>query len=147
MADYSAMKSYHKKNNLHYFTFCLNFEKPMKAVIRHLPPDTPVEDISNSLEDLGFNVTNVRQMTATRRVPNEQTHVETLTLFLVTLTRNIKSQKIYKLNSLNHIIIKGRVIQSSNWPYAVLQLPKLWPCLGQLQATSLMLVVRWWPPA
>jgi hypothetical protein len=32
--------------------------------------------------------------------------VETLPLFLVTLTKNIKSQAIIKLNSLNHIIIK-----------------------------------------
>jgi hypothetical protein len=51
MADYSAMKSYLEKNNLHYFTFSQNSEKPIKAVIRHLP-DTPTEDISNSLEDL-----------------------------------------------------------------------------------------------
>jgi hypothetical protein len=32
--------------------------------------------------------------------------VRTLLLFLVTLTRNAKSQEIFKLNSLNHIIIK-----------------------------------------
>jgi hypothetical protein len=60
MADYSAMKSYLEKNNPHYFTFSPNSEKPIKATIRHLPPDTAVEDISNSLEDLGFNVINVR---------------------------------------------------------------------------------------
>jgi hypothetical protein len=147
MADYSAMKFYREKNNLHYFTFSLNSEKPMKPVIRHLPPDTPGEDISNSLEDLDFTVINVRQMTVIRRVPNEQPHVETFALFLVTLTRNIKSQNIYKLNSLNHIMIKGRVTQSSNWPYAVLQMPKLWPCLVQLQATPSTFVVQWWPPA
>jgi hypothetical protein len=55
MADYSAMKSYLGKNNLQYFTFSRNSEKPIKAAIRHLPPDTPAEDISNSLENLGFN--------------------------------------------------------------------------------------------
>jgi hypothetical protein len=38
--------------------------------------------------------------------PHQQIRVETLPLFLVTLTRNIKSQEIYKLNSLNHITIK-----------------------------------------
>jgi hypothetical protein len=65
MADYSAMKSYLKKNNLHYFTFSPNSKKPIKATIHHLPPDTPAEDISNSLENLGFNVTNMRQMMAT----------------------------------------------------------------------------------
>jgi hypothetical protein len=49
MTEYSAMKSYLQKNNLHYFTFSPNFEKPIKAVIRHLPPDTPAEDILTAL--------------------------------------------------------------------------------------------------
>jgi hypothetical protein len=88
MADYSAMKYYTERNNLHYFTFSPNSEKPMKAVIHHLPPDTPAKDISNSHEDLGFNVIDVRQMTATRRAPKIQIHVEPLPLFLITLTRN-----------------------------------------------------------
>jgi hypothetical protein len=90
MADYSAMKSYLEKSNLHYFTFSPNSKKPIKAVICHLPPDMPAEGISNRLENLGFNIINVRQMTATQRAPNGQTDMETLLLFLVTLTRNIK---------------------------------------------------------
>jgi hypothetical protein len=103
MADYPAMKSYLEKNYLHYFTFSPNSEKPIKAVIHHLPSDTPAEDISNGLEDLGFNVINVRQMTATQTASNGQTHVAPLLLFLVTLTGNITSQEIFKLNSFNHI--------------------------------------------
>jgi hypothetical protein len=39
-----------------------------------------------------------------RTAPDGQTHVEPLPLFLVTLTKNIKSQEIFKLNSLKHII-------------------------------------------
>jgi hypothetical protein len=61
MVDYSAMKFYLEKNNLQYFTFFPNSENSIKAVIRHLPPDTPAEDISNGLENLRFNVINVRQ--------------------------------------------------------------------------------------
>jgi hypothetical protein len=106
MADYSAMKSYLEKNNLQYFIFSPNSEKPIKAIIHHLPPDTPAEDISNSLENLSLKVINVRQLTTNRRAPTGQTHMETLPLFLVTLTRNEKCQEIFKLNSLNHIIIK-----------------------------------------
>jgi hypothetical protein len=98
MEDYSAIKSYLEKNNLHYFALSPNSEKPTKAVIRHLPPDTPAEAISNSLEDSGFSDNNVRQITAARRAP-----MELLPLFLVTLVRNIKSQEIFKLNSLTHI--------------------------------------------
>jgi hypothetical protein len=60
MADYSALKLYLEKNNLHYFTFPPNSEKTIKAAIRHLTPDAPAENISNSLEDLGFNVTYVK---------------------------------------------------------------------------------------
>jgi hypothetical protein len=50
------------KNNIQYFTISPNSEKPIKAVIRHLPPYTPTEDISNSLESLGFSVINVRPL-------------------------------------------------------------------------------------
>jgi hypothetical protein len=69
MADYSALKSYLENNSLQRFTFSPNSEKPIKAVICCLSPDMPVEDISNSLEDLGFNVISVRQLTTNRRAP------------------------------------------------------------------------------
>jgi hypothetical protein len=78
------MKSHLDKNDLQYFTFSPNSEKLIKAVIRHLPPDTSAEDVSNRLENLEFNVINVRQWTTNRRAPNGQTHAETLPLLLVT---------------------------------------------------------------
>jgi hypothetical protein len=76
MADYSAMQSYLEKNYLQYFMFAPNSEKSIKAVIRHLPPDTSAEDISNSLKDLCFNVIKVRQLTTNRRALNGQIHVQ-----------------------------------------------------------------------
>jgi hypothetical protein len=98
------MKSYLEKNNLLYFTFFKSSGKPTKQQsVTFL--STPTEDISNSLEDSGFNVINVRQMTATRTASNEHTRVEPFPLFLVTLTRK-KSQELFKLKGLNHIIIK-----------------------------------------
>jgi hypothetical protein len=100
MANNSLMKSYLDKNNLHYFTVFLNSVRPIKAVIRHLPPDTPAEDISNGLESSDFIIINVRKMKANKRAPNEQTHMNLLLLFLVKLTRNI-----FKLNSLNDFVI------------------------------------------
>jgi hypothetical protein len=65
----------------------------------------PAEDISNNLEDLGF-VINVRQMMTTWRASDEKTHVDPLPLFFYTLTRNIKPQETFQLNSPNYIIIK-----------------------------------------
>jgi hypothetical protein len=35
-----------------------------------------MEDISSSLEDLGFNIINVRQTMAIQRATNGQTHVD-----------------------------------------------------------------------
>jgi hypothetical protein len=55
VGDYSAIKSYLEKNKLHYFTFSSYSTKHTKAAICHLLPDMPVEDISNSLKDLGLN--------------------------------------------------------------------------------------------
>jgi hypothetical protein len=57
-------------NNLHYFTFSPNSEKPIKVLIRHLPPDTLAEDNINSRENLGSNVINVWQMKANRKASN-----------------------------------------------------------------------------
>jgi hypothetical protein len=99
------MKSYLEKNNLHYFTFFPNSEKSIRELIRHVLPDTPAEDISNSLKDTGFNVIKEKQLTAIRKAPNGQA----LPLFLVTLTRNIISKDIYRLNSLIHIIAACRL--------------------------------------
>jgi hypothetical protein len=68
------MKSYLEKNNIRYFNFSPNSEKPIKAIIRHLPPGTPAEHIPSSLEDLGFNIIKVRQMMANRRAPWRSLH-------------------------------------------------------------------------
>jgi hypothetical protein len=45
MADFSAFKSYLEKNNLAHFTFYPKSLKPIKAMIRYLPLNTPAEDI------------------------------------------------------------------------------------------------------
>jgi hypothetical protein len=44
----------------------------MKAVIRHMPHNTPAENISDRLVSLGFDVISVKQMAATRRSPPEE---------------------------------------------------------------------------
>jgi hypothetical protein len=105
---------------LHYFTLSSSSEKPIKVVIRHLPSDKPAEDISNSLEDLGFNVINVRQTMANRRTPHGQAYVETLPLILDTLERlALCSATTAKTSAM----------------------------FGPTASNSLMLVARWWPLA
>jgi hypothetical protein len=54
MADYVAIKRHFDHSQLSYFTFHPKNEKPIKAVIRHLPCDTPAEDISQELTALGL---------------------------------------------------------------------------------------------
>jgi hypothetical protein len=91
MVDYSTIKFYLEKNNLHYFTFSPNSEKPIRAVIHHLRLDTPVEDISNSLEDLML-----------QRLQHEATKSPSIPCYL---KKKQKSQEIFKPNCINHIII------------------------------------------
>jgi hypothetical protein len=52
MADFSTVRYYLETNNLAYFTFYLKSLKPINAVIRHLPPNTPAEDMSEGLVNL-----------------------------------------------------------------------------------------------
>jgi hypothetical protein len=92
MADFLAIKSHFEGNNLSFFTFYPKCEKPIKAVIRHLPVNTPAEDICDGLVSLGFDVVNVKQMTTTSGTPSEEPKLSNLPLFLVTLPRTAKSQ-------------------------------------------------------
>jgi hypothetical protein len=75
-------------------------------VIRHLPVNTPAEDIAEGLVDLGFDVISVKQMsTAGRSSEGNYTYI-ILPLFLVTLPMTTKSQDLFKLSNLCHISIK-----------------------------------------
>jgi hypothetical protein len=58
--DYSAIRAFFDDQKYHYFTFHVKSEKPIKAVIRHLPSDNPAEDIASSLQDLGFRIINCK---------------------------------------------------------------------------------------
>jgi hypothetical protein len=64
------VKYHFDSQNLSHYSFPKS-QKPIKVVIRHLPHNTPAEDISDGLVSLGFGVVSVKQMTATRRSPPE----------------------------------------------------------------------------
>jgi hypothetical protein len=83
LEDYSTIKSYLEKNSLQHFTFSPNSEKPIGAVIRHLPQDTLVEDISNSFDHLCFNIINVRQLTTNRIARYGKPHMAILPQLLL----------------------------------------------------------------
>jgi hypothetical protein len=106
MADFLAIKSHFEGNNLSFYTFFPKSEKPIKAAIRHLPLNTPAEDICDGLVSLGFVVFSVKQMTTTRRSPPEVSQTINLPLFFVTLPKTAKSQEIFHLPSLCHTAIK-----------------------------------------
>jgi hypothetical protein len=106
IADFLAVKSHFEGNNLSFYTFFPKSEKPLKAVIRHLPLNTPAENICDGLVSLGFDIVSVKQMTTTRRSPPEVSKTINLPLFLITLPRTAKSQEIFQLPSLCHISIK-----------------------------------------
>jgi hypothetical protein len=98
MANFSAIKKFVENNNLSYYTFYPKWENLIKDVIRHLPQNTPAEDISDGLVSLGFDVISVRQMITSRRTP-EGTNTINLLLFLVTLPRTEKSQELFRLKT------------------------------------------------
>jgi hypothetical protein len=56
MADFEAVKSHFTNYILSYYSFLPKSQTPVKAVIRHLPPNTTAEDISEGLVNLGFDV-------------------------------------------------------------------------------------------
>jgi hypothetical protein len=91
VADFEAVKSHLSNNNLSCFSFFPKFEKPIIAVIRHLPPDTPAEDICEGLANLGFDVLSVKQMSTTRRPSSDERMRLQQSRFTVTSAISINS--------------------------------------------------------
>jgi hypothetical protein len=117
LSVFSAIKAFFQKKNLSFYTFHSKSLKPIKAVIRHLPSLTPTEEIYEVLEELGFDIISVKQMTSNRRRLHESGTNPTnhsLPLFLITLPRNEKSQQIFKLTGLCHISTKVEAYRSTN---------------------------------
>jgi hypothetical protein len=106
LTDFEAVKSYFSSQNLTYYSFFPKSQKPIKTVLRHLPLNTPAEDISEGPVTLGNDVISVKQMTNFRRSPSEGTSSRNLPLYLITLPRTAKSQEIVKLQYLCHISIR-----------------------------------------
>jgi hypothetical protein len=86
----------------------------LKDVIRHLPHNTPAEDISDVLVNFGFDVISVKQMTATRWSPSDRSTIKNLPLFLINLPRTAKSQEILRLQSFCHIAIREDAYRAQN---------------------------------
>jgi len=80
--------------------------RPVKLVIRHLPGDTPAEDISSEMVALDFSVNSVRQLT-TKQQPQGGNQSVNLPLLLVE-----KSPEIFKLTNLSHVITKAEAYRA-----------------------------------
>jgi hypothetical protein len=106
MVNFSAIHSYFESSDLPYFTFYPKSQKPIKAVIWHLPVSAPAEDISDGLVNLGFEVISVKQMSTTHRSPAGRMATVNIPLFLVNLPRMSKFHEIFKLMSPCHIAIR-----------------------------------------
>jgi hypothetical protein len=114
MADYLALIRHLDANTIPYCTFDPKSVKPVKAVIFHLPGDTPAKDISDELVALGFSVISVRQMTVTRPEAEGSLQTHNIPLFLVTLALNEKAAEIFKLTNIGHIIMRGEAYKSQD---------------------------------
>jgi hypothetical protein len=62
MAEFLALKPHPATHKLSYFTFQPKSQKVVKAVVSHLPINTPPEDTSNGLADLAFHVIGVKKI-------------------------------------------------------------------------------------
>jgi hypothetical protein len=79
-------------NKLFYFTSHRKSQKPVKAVLRHLPYITSAEEICEVLVDDNFEIMSVKQMSANRWSDVEWEPITTnVRLLFVTLTLSVKS--------------------------------------------------------
>ncbi|GFT87319.1 uncharacterized protein TNCV_1447671 [Trichonephila clavipes] len=96
---------YHKLLNLldqhryQYHVITPKDERPIKVVIKGLPGNTDINDITSDLIDQGFTETKVSQLIG--RITKQK-----LPVFMITLPRNIQNAKIFQLKTLGYPSIR-----------------------------------------
>jgi hypothetical protein len=86
----------------------------MKAIMRHLPRNTPAEDVYDGLVSLVIDDISVKQITVTRLSPPERSKIINLPLFIIILPRTAKFQEIFPLPSLCNIAIRIETYRAQN---------------------------------
>lgn len=101
-ADFDKIKTYCDQQQIEYATGITRGERPVKVVIRKLPLDTDISDLSAELTGLGYTPLTIRQMTkkgtSSERVP--------MPLYLVSLARSPETKGIYSLTHILHYRIQ-----------------------------------------
>jgi hypothetical protein len=105
MADYKALQNFLSQKCVSFFTFYTKGDKQVKAVIRHLLKISSSEDNTVALQELGYEIISVKQMTAKRPFPEGR-------VSLVSLPQ--KSLDIFKISSLRNIIVKVEAYKSKS---------------------------------
>jgi hypothetical protein len=62
MVDYNAIQNFWTERNFHFFIFYTKADKPINAIIKHLPGNISTEDITVALQETDY-VISVKQMT------------------------------------------------------------------------------------
>ncbi|GFY61394.1 a disintegrin and metalloproteinase with thrombospondin motifs 20 [Trichonephila inaurata madagascariensis] len=100
-----AIRRFIDNEKLEAFTYQLNDEKELKAVIQGMPSDTPPQEIIEDLRTFGISVNECHAMT------NRRTGLS-MPLFLITLPRTEVNRNVFNLTELCYLKIKGGTIAS-----------------------------------
>nr|CAD7258995.1 unnamed protein product [Timema shepardi] len=88
LEDFKALQTMLKKTGQEYHTYTLPRDKPLKVVIKDLPPNMLTEEIREELQLLGYSPTDVRKFTSNTQHENSPHDQAT------TVTTNTKSGHI-----------------------------------------------------
>jgi hypothetical protein len=66
MTHYLVIKKHLEQKRVPHYTYHPKSEKPIKAVMRHLPGNTPAADIASELLAMDFTLISVRQLSSKR---------------------------------------------------------------------------------
>jgi hypothetical protein len=113
-ADFDKMKAYCEQTGTQYATGIIKSERPIKVVIRKLPIDMNIEELTDELTQLGHKPINITQMT--RKGKTDQDKVP-MPLYLVSLERSPNTKDIYNITNIQYYRVKIETYR----PPAILQ--------------------------
>ncbi|GFS72847.1 nucleic-acid-binding protein from transposon X-element [Nephila pilipes] len=108
-AAYHQIRSFISQENLQHYTYQLPEDKMIRAVIRGMPIDTPVQEILQDLDELNIHAEECHIMTNKR-------NDTPMPLFLVTLKKTDENKEIFNLTEICSLKIEVEALRKKIGP-------------------------------
>lgn len=101
--DYQTVLNFAKENKEQYHTYTIPSSKPIKFILKNLPPEITADQIKEDLENSSISTLDVKQMIKKDAINNKEIK---LPMYVINFPPTVNKSEIYKIKSVCQCIVQ-----------------------------------------